>query len=201
MKYVYGFIVTIYLLFLFWCFPGFGQEVQVAKWNPYASGTAAAASCASCTSGNDGTVFTAGYTVDAALETSATMAYPFTTATSKCVTGIKTYIGDGGTSRGVTCEIWNTDGTNPTSIVAAGYTATITDMPDNNAPPIASEFLFSSCQTLSAGSYWAVCSLTGVEYIGNAGLTGDSNLHYNDGTWRSDFPMKWQVEVLGCDPS
>jgi hypothetical protein len=49
MKYVYGFIVTIYLLFLFWCFPGFGQEVQVAKWNPYVSGTAGAA--AACTSG------------------------------------------------------------------------------------------------------------------------------------------------------
>lgn len=165
------------------------------------SQAAAAPSCASCNSTNDASL--GGFT-DAATGNSngsPYYAFPFTIAATKCVTGVTFSVTDaGGTGdRTAKLEIWTDNAGKPGSIVGAGYTKELTDLPDTRTD---TEFLFASCQTLAAGSYWAVYYRTGSDsyfgyLIGGSGWYGSS-----DGTnWtlsEGDHGRGW---VLGCDPS
>jgi hypothetical protein len=164
------------------------------------AGGAAAASCTSCTSSNDGSIV--GFTGTYAGSSNAVLyyAFPFTTSTVKCITGVAFGCTDDANANGsATVEVWTNVSGSPGEIYGAGYTKTLADLAD---APADTEFLFAACQTLPAGDYWAVFKRTEsnarFSYVdGGAGWKSSTN----GTTWTADTGYQGRGWVLGCDPS
>jgi hypothetical protein len=155
-------------------------------------------SCASCTTSNDSAFVTDTISGYSNANEVIWLAYKFTTATTKCVTGAYFHCTDGGTSTGATMEIYTDAGGNPGSIVSAGYTSTVANLPDTEADV---EFAFASTQTLAAGTYWMVwkCASTNVTYYYSSGGTGWKYSTDSGSSWSSSSYHR-QAGVNGCDP-
>lgn len=199
-------LLTLFLVL--WCSTAWAVEpINLARgFNPYvagsAGGAAGAASCTSCNSGGDTLFASSATTYNSGDSWSAWQGWQFTTATTKCVSGVMAGAGDGGSSYGMTCMLYTDSSDSPGSIIAAGYTSTIADLPTNPDPY--SEFLFATVQTLAAGTYWVVCNPGGnLVTWGRASSSSGTQKYSDDGSsWVSHSRATlFIMGVLGCDPS
>ncbi len=198
-------ILKILLLILLIASPCFAQD-KMARMNVAIIGggvPAGGVTCTGCNTSNDSAIWTTGYSYAGFANFADKLAYPFTLASTQCVTGVQWVMSDEGNTYGAICEIWNSSGTEPTSIVGAGYTSTVANLQDT--PAVMQEFPFAATQTLPAGNYFVVCwgpeGAEGAPTFGKESDTGGALQYYGGGTWHTDAPWKEVLGVLGCDPS
>jgi len=173
--------------------------VTTAKAPVAASG--GGATCSTCTSSTDAE-FAKSY--DSYADTQAStykFAWQFTTAGSKCITGVILWAYDpAAVGVGGTCEIWTDSSGSPGSIVGAGFTGTVADYGWHAEGAVSHEHLFASAQSLPAGTYWAECTPEGSASIGiGRATTLTGTIKYYDTSW-SASGWKVMIGVLGCDP-
>ena len=156
-----------------------------------------APSCSGCTSSTDTEFASAATTWADDNPLDAWFAWQFTTAGTKCITGIVCDIYYDPASS-VTAEIYTDSSGSPGSRVGAGYTASVTTVHTEGKR----EFIFASTQTLAAGTYWAVVKSNGSHLWGRAAShSGTIKYSQNSGsTWTT---TSWHIimGVLGCDQS
>lgn len=178
---------------------------QLAWMNPSVlggGGGAVALSCDACSSSTDTRFDASATTPDGAHNSAAYFAWQFSVAATKCVTGTTLTLTDGGNSYGAVSEIWTDSGGSPGSRVGDGYTATISNLPNSVTD---NEFIFSSCQTLDAGTYWVIghsVSAAQITWSHAASCSGALKYSSDSGsTWNTYTTNCLIFGVLGCDQS
>jgi hypothetical protein len=167
--------------------------------------TGGGGSCASCNSTNDSIKATdtaATSTDSAGFDANTQYAWTITIASQTCVTGFVAEVTDWGSSGNAILELFTDSAGVPGTIVGAGYSSTVSNLPDSNT---STEFLFAATQTLSAGTYHAVIkSSTGAGFLSTAATqSGSGTQHYSaDGgaNWYDYTTAYFLIRVLGCTP-
>jgi hypothetical protein len=159
-------------------------------------GVPVAGGCGACNPSNDSIIVNSGNTTDGYAD-KAGVAYQFTTAAQKCVTGVYLNVQDVN-DRGVVGEIWTDNAGSLGAIVGVGFTGTLADVPDTQ---INADVLFAATQTLEAGTYWVRFMSTGATLQYGAQVTGGSGtfLYSGGGDFYSDTE-KYEMGVIGCSP-
>jgi hypothetical protein len=168
---------------------------------PVAGGT-----CSGCSGSNDSILSSstaAAYSSDDNWE--AYHAWQFTVpAGGQCITGIMSNVKDSGNTFTVSHSIYTDSSGSPVSLVSGSSVTTVNIQDDQSN----FEFMFSSTQTLAAGTYWVVAHGAGSNIIYGRiathpdGYTG--TFKYSDTgaaeSWASNGRENWIVGVIGCTP-
>lgn len=182
---------------LAWAGIGWARTVVVAGGVPVSP----PGGCSGCTSSTDGTLHDSSITPTGQFIHAHWEAFSFTVSSTECISGCAVYASDDGNNIGLTCEIYTDSGSNPGSIVGAGFTGSIGNISNSDAD---NEILFASSQELAPGTYWVITKPTG-EYILPSLSTGATNYRCsgdNGSTWDAtgDGCPRFEIKVLGCTP-
>ena len=159
-----------------------------------------------CTTSNDSLIVaTPNTTADSTVFQALWYAWPTGSISSGTqITGLTADIGDAGGSITAVCELWNDDTGAPGSIVGAGYTSSVSTLPDDNGSSV-TDFMFAATQTISStASYWVVCH----EVASNNMKCGHKSTGSGTGKYSANAGVDWADAgekltmggVWGCAP-
>jgi len=177
------------------------EAVANMNFGVIAAKNAGGVSCASCNSGTDETIASSSETPTSDNGDAYWWGWEFTISGSQCITGIKYSVRDGGGGKGATCEVYDDTGAAgaPGTTLGANYTGTVADL--HNYGYEWEEMLFPSTQTLTTGTYFAVCKpvTTSVIYSRPDSISGDIYRSTDSGAnWQTDEGYLLMIGYLGC---
>lgn len=172
-------------------------------WGVVSISGGVASAPAGCTSCSPATAqFNSNKTTTAGSFGAYTIAWEFTLASNKCITGISCEVFDTGNGGNIIYEIWSgTHAGGPTAVIDGCSVAVDgTSIPNTYTQGSETAGTFASIQSLAAGTYFVVVrrgTMTNWGY-GYVSESGQNFWAYSGGTW-AEIGYPGQVRVLGCD--